>query len=523
MKDFFQRHWFALTSGLVCIAYALFAMLTVIPNQDILADAIQAQSLITDPRIVLAFPGQKHGGPLEYPATILAEWIFPGNYFANGLVRPIIAFFIGFITAKLFVVLFQSAPKWAFLLSVVAGPTVMHGLIGSEDNPVGVWWLQPNWVLGWLFTVSGGYAIAMALKSSKQKDWSVRITYLAGGLLIGLGFYSHPAIILLTVPLMVLVLLRNKLRIVGTAIALAGALLGVIPAAISYVVNAQINTWDPSHGAFISLSYYRSVGIAILGLDGRSEPAAGLLPFGFGLPPSTEVIPGGVQSYYIALLLALIILGAVLGIRQSIKSREPLGPLGAVSISWLALVATQFLFVTFINPVWLYSASYTILFWLTVGAIPILFTPRWLAAALASLIIAVEAFSMVSHNSTYFTSGPSAFSEKIRVMDEQMRIARVLESEGIYAVFGSYYDAIPIGYASGSSLRTLTNRYNRFPLTESELKADSIRIAINGSPIDEWGEESLLHVQQECSPSEVSDVENFEVWDCPPVALVFNK
>jgi len=518
-----QRHWFALTSGIICLAYALFALMTVIPNQDILADAIQAQSILTDPRIVLAFPGQKHGGPLEYPAAVVAEWIFPGNYFANGLVRPFIAFFIGFVAAKLFVVLFQGAPKWAFLLSVLSGPTVMHGLIGSEENPVGVWWLQPNWVLGWLFTVSGAYAVAMALRSVDQKSWSVRITYLAGGLLIGLGFYSHPAIILLIVPLMVLVLLRGKLRIMGTIIALTGAFLGVIPAAISYVVNAGVNTWDPSHGAFISWSYYKSIGSAILGLDGRSEPAAGLLPFGFGLPPTTEVIPGGLQSFYIAFLLALIVLGSVVGIRRSLKSREPLGALGAISVSWASLVAMQFLFVTFINPVWLYSASYTILFWLTVGAIPVLFTPKWLAATLASLIIAVEALSLVSHNWTYFTSGPSALNEKIRVMDEKIRIAGELESEGVYAVFGSYYDAIPIGYASGSNLRTLTNRYNRFPLTESELKLDAVRIAINGSPTDEWGDESLAHVQKECSLSVVPAVDNFEVWECPPGALVFNK
>ncbi|MDP2013705.1 MAG: hypothetical protein Q8L05_05715, partial [Actinomycetota bacterium] len=64
-----RRQWFELTAGLFCFAWALLGWLTVIPNQDILADGIQAQSVLADPRVVLAFPGQKHGGPLEYPAT----------------------------------------------------------------------------------------------------------------------------------------------------------------------------------------------------------------------------------------------------------------------------------------------------------------------------------------------------------------------------------------------------------------------------------------------------------------------
>ena len=70
--NFLKRIRFPLTSGLICFLWAFLAWLTVIPNQDILADGIQAQSVLTDPRIVLAFPGQKHGGPLEYPATLLA-------------------------------------------------------------------------------------------------------------------------------------------------------------------------------------------------------------------------------------------------------------------------------------------------------------------------------------------------------------------------------------------------------------------------------------------------------------------
>ena len=113
---------FPITAGFLAFAWAAIAWLSVIPNQDILVDGIQAQAFWHDPRFFLAFPGQKHGGPLEYPFTIVAEGIWPGNYFANAAIRPLFAFATGFTAALLFQRLFGEAPRWAFLLSVAFGP-----------------------------------------------------------------------------------------------------------------------------------------------------------------------------------------------------------------------------------------------------------------------------------------------------------------------------------------------------------------------------------------------------------------
>jgi len=71
---------FAIFAGLACSSWAFLAWLSVIPNQDILADAVQVQPLFTDPGIVLSFPGQKHAGPIEYPFQLLAESVAPGNF-----------------------------------------------------------------------------------------------------------------------------------------------------------------------------------------------------------------------------------------------------------------------------------------------------------------------------------------------------------------------------------------------------------------------------------------------------------
>ena len=203
---FFRRQWFALTSGGICFIYAFIAWLTVVPNQDILADGIQAQSLLVNPRLVLAFPGQKHGGPLEYPFTILGDWIAPGNYFSNGAVRPVLAFLTGFVVAKLFLKLFPKSPKWGFLAAVAVGPTIMHGMLGPEGNPVGVWWLQPNWDVAWLLVAAGALVVTGLNTTSKSKS-------VVAGLLISLGFYAHPAIVLLIVPLIFLTLMKTPLKI----------------------------------------------------------------------------------------------------------------------------------------------------------------------------------------------------------------------------------------------------------------------------------------------------------------------
>ena len=111
-------------------------------------------------------------------------------------------------------------------------------------------------------------------------------------------------------------------------------------------------------------------------------------------------------------------------------------------------------------------------------------------------------------------------------MNEKKSTAQQLEQAGAEFVFGSYYDVIPIGYASGVNLRTITNKYNRFPLTPAELERESIPVAINTTPSDPWGEESLVAAQSGCTPRSetVSDsVGVFQIFDCLPTAVDFRQ
>jgi len=509
--------WIPALAGLFCFGWAFVAWLTVIPNQDILVDGIQVQSLVAEPRVVLAFPGQRHGGPLEYPATILAEWFLPGNYFANGAIRPLLAFLTGFLVGKLFLRLFPSAPSWAFLTGVAVGPTIIHGKLGPAGNEVGVWWLQPNWDMAWLLVTAGAFVLAGCPRS---QSWVVKA--LSGGLLVGLGFWAHPAVILLIVPLLVLVTLLMRLTLRILMVGFIGSVIGVVPAGISYVINSGINTWDPSHGAFISLSYYRDMGGSVLGLNGVPDYIYALMPYAVGLPPSQDVLPGWFQSGFVWLVLGSVAVIATVSSVRALKKRQPVGDAGAVALSWSALVVTIMLFITFIDPVWIYSSSLAVLFWLTVGALPLLVPNELLGILLTSALLLVTAVSTLTHNWDYLTNLPREFQAKVAFQERNQTLAEDLVDEGANYIFGSYYEVVPVGYGSGLQLRTLTSTYNRFPLSREELATPVINVAVNTRPSDAWGETALAVVLESCVPRDTgadADLADYQVFACPPSAL----
>jgi len=127
--------------GFICFSWAFIAWLNVIPNGDFFAEAIQIQLLIKNPHFVLAYPGQTHGGVLEYPFLFFAEWLLPGNFLFFIFPRVIMAFFTGFFASKFYLKAFPTAPTWSFILAVVSGPAIMHVIPGPSSNPGMVMWL----------------------------------------------------------------------------------------------------------------------------------------------------------------------------------------------------------------------------------------------------------------------------------------------------------------------------------------------------------------------------------------------
>lgn len=488
--------WFELSAGAACAAWALLAWLTVIPNQDMLADGVQVQRLLQDPRIVLAFPGQKHGGVLEYPYLLLSEALAPGNTYLHTVLRIGFAFVTGFVVARLFLRLFPGFPRWAFLGIVVAGPSAIHGMTGPPENPVGVWWLIANYDLSWLLVSAGALALVGVRDQVVGRPSAGRAVM--AGLVIGLGVYEQPTILVLAVPLGVLIHLRQPAsfrRILWIGLGIA---IGMVPLAVSYFLYAGVTTtWDPSHFPVFDPQLAR----AVLGLDPSVTYETRLFPLALGFTTTPDLASTTVQAGAVALVLLGCVAVAAVGAWRSVRTRTWPGPGFAVAVMWLAAAAALVAFSTMLNPIWLYATGLAVLLWLSVGALPGLVPWHRLGSVLAGAVIALVAASTWLHNSYWYSAVPDRIVAKADYMRTQGELAQALEDSGVTMLYGSYYDVIPIGYASGSRLRFVTSTYNRFRLSDEELLPERLAVAVNARPTEAWGQEALAAVQVQCAPN----------------------
>ncbi len=496
---------FAILAGLACFFWAFIAWLSVTPNQDILADAVQVQSLFADPRIVLSFPGQKHAGPIEYPFQLLAELIVPANFYVHTFPRVIFAFFTGFFTAKLFMQLFPNARQWSFLTAIAIGPAIIHGLSGPEGNSVGVWWLVGNYDTSWLLVVIGAYLLTRGV--AKSSNWLI----LTSGLTIGLGFFAHPNVTILIIPLGTLTLLIVRPGIKHLAILTSGFAVGIAPALISYFFFVGNNTWDPSHKPFFVRDFYLNA----LGLNGIPDYISVMLPYAFGLPTSQTFISATAQSAFTCVILIAFVLTAIIGWIKALTARAWPQPLVIIATAWLGAILSIMLFVTFVDTVWFYATSLAIMFWITLGALPTVIKPRVLAIGLTSALLVLEGLSMITHNWTFYKNFGKNITTKVEYQTQIRDTAKALSDAGVGIVYGSYLDVIPIAYGSSYELRPISVRYNRFPLTEVE-GSQSFSIAIKAEPSDPWGQEGLAIAQSVCSPEGeiVAATITYNLYDC---------
>jgi hypothetical protein len=497
---------FALIAGTACFFWAFLAWLSVIPNQDMLADAVQVQSLFTDPRIVLSFPGQKHAGTIEYPFQLIAESIASGNFYVHTFPRVFFAFLTGFFTAKLFLELFPTAHKWAFLTAIAVGPAIIHGLSGPEGNPVGVWWLVGNYSTSWLLIVIGAYLFA---RSTIKQSWKLQ---LLSGFIIGLGFFAHPNVIILIIPLGVLTILVMRSRIKSSLLLMSGVFVGIIPSLISYFFYSGNNTWDPSRAPFFVRDFYLNA----LGLNGIPDYISVVFPYALGFPASQTLISGQLQSTVTLVFALVITFTTVIGWLYSLKTNEWPAPIILVATAWFAAILGILFFVTFVDTVWFYATSLAILFWITVGVLPSAIKPKPLAIGLTIIILALTATSMFSHNWNYISQIPAGIENKSSYQSEIKQTANGLLDSGVEVIYGSYLDVIPIAYGSSFQLRPLSVRYNRFPLTAQESLQKYI-VAVNSSPTDSWGEEGLAIASTKClKRGDFSGAKtDYDIFQCP--------
>jgi hypothetical protein len=292
----------------------------------------------------------------------------------------------------------------------------------------------------------------------------------------------------------------------------------VLPSAASYVFNATINTWDPSHGPMINIPMYGSA----LGINGIPDYMLALLPYGLGLAPGGAFIPPAAQSMLMWIFLFIVVAGAAIGVDRAWRSRTRPSPGTAIAIAWLAACLGIIAFSTLIDPVWIYASGLAILFWISVGVLPGIFTRRWVGATITGVVLVVTAGSTIAHNLDWYSQFPARMQAKQDYLATNAELATAIVATGATYIYGSYSYVIPVGYASGYQLRTVTNHYNRFPLTDEEAAQGSLTVAVETAPIDSWGKEALARVQASCTPvggEPDPKLGTFAIFTCPSAVL----
>ena len=122
---------------------------------------------------------------------------------------------------------------------------------------------------------------------------------------------------------------------------------------------------------------------------------------------------------------------------------------------------------------------------------------------------------MLTHNWYFYSDLPNRIKEKAEYQNTIHKQAQNLLDNGVEIVYGSYLDVIPLAYASSFELRPISNRYNRFPLSQ-EAQLENYRTAILTNPQDNWGTDALQRATSECRLSSIvnSEILKYEIRIC---------
>ncbi len=486
-----RRIWFPVTAGAMCLLWALAGWLTVIPDADRLADGIQVQSLLRSPHLVLAFPGQTHGGVLEYPILLLAEWLAPGNYFAHSAARVVLAFFTGFFAARLFLRLFPAAPRWSFLAAVAAGPYVMHTMTGPQNNPVGVMWIHANYPQSWLLVTMGVSLLADAVaRTEPVRAWRL----LLPGLLIGLGVYEQPGVLVLAIPLIVVLMLAFPQRVRVWVIAASGSVVGAALMVASFLLHHRQSVYNPAHLPVPNPSGT----LEVLGLDGIPSYVTAILPAALGFAPLDGSPIQRVAAVLVPVFVVAILVTAVVSGVRSWRGRKASSAF-MISIAWVIAMLGMVAMSWTLSPVWFYGACLGVLLWLTIGVLPDLL-PRPAGAIAAGACVLLLAVSTLAQSIPWYRDAPARVSAKVERMQDMGGLADALVDGGATNVFGSYHDVLPLAYAAGGRLHPSAIYYDRFPLAPDA--ADTQHVFVNLQPTEYHGDDALALVLEECIDQE---------------------
>ncbi len=467
--------------ALALLAWSGYAYAVVRVNADILAEAIQVQQWLADPFWVVSYPGQVHGGIVEYPLIALAETLAPGNVYVMTLVRILYIPLAGVLLASCFSMAQPHRSLWPFAIAAAVGPAVLHGFRMISD-------IYPS---AWLLSALGLWLIFRWSSGRTQ-----RIAWLiSGGVFIGLGIYQHASAAVLSIPLLVFAAVQWRPRVRDALKVLAGMVLGLIPMVLAmFAQPGKDVVYRPERSGLPDV-------LGALGLDpGELGWRDAMLPNGLGVAHADSTfldLGWGVQWWInliaVLFLVAVVVVGVLL--RRS-----------ALGWMWLAALAVVVGLVLFVPPIWYYGTPIGFLLWFSVGFAPVLL-PRmaeWIVIAVVLVISAGFSFAQVWNSHPRFLTGAQVKAEQVAEVDE---VGSAIADAGVEYVFGDYWEVLPIAYASSMSVHPISYNFNRFPLDPTEV-GEEIVVAVTPGTIalpfgrDSWSlsANAVALVEEVCTP-----------------------
>jgi len=435
----------------VLVLWSLHAYLTVRFNSDIIVEAIGVQDLMRDLGWVWSYPGQLHGGVVEYPIMAVGELIAPGNPYGFTFIRIFYVPVTGVLLALSLRRVFPAVNLWWFAGAAVAGPALLHDFRAISD-------IYP---FGWLLAAIGVYLIA-----------GKRFLFI-GGVLLGLGVYEHASAALMSLPLVVAMAVRFSFDLRRWVRIAIGGLIGLIPMALAqFTQGDKLVVWSPA-----KLEFPRAFDLLGLSDSGASWPTS-MLPGAWGIQNGGTTFLGvsnGVQFYLnLALILSLLafcVVGVVLIVRGRYSWKSPIGFL---VITWFAGLVLALGLSAVVPTVWFYGLSLGFLVWVSVA----LLGGFNLGRIVATVIIAVMG-SMSLYSVSAFSGTLGAIELKFEQQEEISGVAQSLIDNNVSVIFGDYWEVLPVAYASGGEVDAVTSTFNRFPLPD--VVADSVEVLVGVS------------------------------------------
>lgn len=485
------------------VAWSLYAYLTVRFNSDIIVEAIAVQDLMRDPSWVWSYPGQLHGGVVEYPIMAVGELIAPGNPYGFTFIRIFYVPVTGVLLALSLRRAFPQVNLWWFAGAAAAGPALMHDFRAISD-------IYP---FGWLLAAIGVYLIA-------GKRFLV-----LGGIFLGLGVYEHASAALMSLPLVLALVIRWGPGIRAYVRIGVGLVIGLIPMALAQFTQPdKIVVWAPA-----DLALPRALDMVGLTDGGAAWPLS-MLPGAWGIQNGGTNFLGVSNSvqFYLNLalvvgLLAFLVLGVITILRGRARWSDPLGFLVIV---WAAGIVLALMLSAVVPTVWFYGLSLGFLVWVTVTLVASKFAGRVLAIVVIAVMASMSVYSVNATNGLV-----SAASDKWDDNQEINGVAQSLIENNVSVIFGDYWEVLPIAYASSGEVFAVTSSFNRLPIPASIRQSQEVLVGVTSGTVaipggrDRWDTSEAVEelVSESCryvSPLPGSYFEFVDLYRCPPDVLL---